>query len=172
MRPGMTETNETNEPDLCEHCGDPLPPDDGSECGAQCHRTVCGDCNSRCAYCGEAACDYCGAFCAGCQTWSCHVELTERFGRAYCPAYLSDPEGDGRFIDCDRDCDTLDDLIAILRELRHTRGDPPVVSAPGGNTSAPDGLWVTDAFDKDSDGQLVFVGEGRGGTAVLLPARA
>lgn len=100
MRPGMTETNETNEPDLCERCGDPLPPDDGSEC-AQCHRTVCGDCNSRCAYCCEAACDYCGAFCAGCQTWMCRVELTDCFGRAYCPACLSDLEGDGRFVDCD-----------------------------------------------------------------------
>ena len=67
---------------------------------------------------------------------------------------------------------SLDDLIAILRELRHTRGDLPVAVTPGGNASAPDGLWVTDAFDKDSDGQLVFVGEGRGGTVVLLPARA
>lgn len=80
--------------------------------------------------------------------------------------------GDGRFVDCDRDCDTLDDLIAILRELRHTRGDLPVAVTPSGNASAPDGLWVTDAFDKDSDGQLVFVGEGRGGTAVLLLAQA
>lgn len=43
---------------------------------------------------------------------------------------------------------------------------------PSGNASAPDGLWVTDAFDKDSDGQLVFVGEGRGGTAALLLAQA
>lgn len=171
MRPGMTETNETNKPDLCERYGNPLPPDDGSEC-AQCHRTVCEDCNSRCDYCGEAACNHCGAFCAGCQTWSCRVELTDRFGRAYCPACLSDLEGDGRFVDCDRDCDTLDDLIAILRELRHTRGDLPVAVTPGGDASAPDGLWVTDAFDKDSDGQLVFVGEGRGGAAVLLPARA
>lgn len=100
------------------------------------------------------------------------MELTDRFGRAYCPACLSDLEGDGRFVDCDRDCDTLDDLIAILRELRHTRGDLPVAVTPSGDASAPDGLWVTDAFDKDSDGQLVFVGEGRGGTAVLLPARA
>lgn len=163
MRPGMTETNETNEPDLCERCGDPLPSDGGSEC-AQCHRAVCGNCNSRCAYCG--------AFCAGCQTWMCRVELTDRFGRAYCPACLSDLEGDGRFVDCDRNCDTLDDLIAILRELRRTRGDLPVVSAPGGDASASDGLWVTDAFDRDSDGQLVFVGEGRGGAAVLLPAQA
>ncbi|WP_270294768.1 hypothetical protein [Bifidobacterium adolescentis] len=99
------------------------------------------------------------------------MELTERFGRAYCPACLSDLEGDGRFVDCDRDCDTLDDLIAILRELRRTRGDLPVAVTPDGDASAPDGLWVTDAFDKDSDGQLVFVGEGRGGTAVLLPTR-
>lgn len=159
----MTETNETNEPDLCERCGDPLPSDGGSEC-AQCHRAVCGNCASRCAYCG--------AFCAGCQTWSCRVELTDRFGRAYCPACLSDLEGDGRFVDCDRDCDTLDDLIAILRELRHARGDLPVAVTPSGNASASDGLWVTDAFGKDSDGQLVFVGEGRGGTAILLPARA
>ena len=139
MHPGMTETNETNEPDLCERCGNPLPPDDGSEC-AQCHRAVCGNCASRCAYCGEAACNYCGTFCAGCQTWSCRVELTDRFGRAYCPACLSDLEGDGRFVDCDRDCDTLDDLIAILRELRRTRGDLPVAVAPGGDASASDGL--------------------------------
>ena len=100
------------------------------------------------------------------------MELPEWFGRAYCPACLSDLEGDGRFVDCDRDCDTLDDRIAILCGLRHARGDLPVAVTPGGDASAPDGLWVTDAFDKDSDGQLVFVGEGRGGMAVLLPARA
>lgn len=167
----MAEKNKTNESDLCERCGNPLPPDGGSEC-AQCHLTVCGNCSSRCSYCGEVACDYCGAFCAGCQTWSCRVELTERFGRAYCPACLSDLEGDGRFADCDRDCDTLDDLIAILRGLRYTRGDLPVAAALNGEVPACDGLWATDAFDRDSDGRLVFVGEGRGGMVVLVPAQA
>lgn len=64
----------------CERCSAPLE-DGGSEC-AQCHRTVCGNCNSRCAYCGEAACDDCGMYCAGCHRWFCGMHLTS--GR--CPS--------------------------------------------------------------------------------------
>lgn len=63
-----------------ERCGASLE-DGGSEC-AQCHRTVCGNCNSRCAYCGEAACDDCGMYCAGCHRWFCGMHLTS--GR--CPS--------------------------------------------------------------------------------------
>ena len=66
--------------DACERCSAPLE-DGGSEC-AQCHRTVCGNCNSRCAYCGEAACDDCGMYCAGCHRWFCGMHLTS--GR--CPS--------------------------------------------------------------------------------------
>lgn len=64
----------------CERCSASLE-DGGSEC-AQCHRTVCGNCNSRCAYCGEAACDDCGMYCAGCHRWFCGMHLTS--GR--CPS--------------------------------------------------------------------------------------
>ena len=64
----------------CERCSASLE-DDGSEC-AQCHRTVCGNCNSRCAYCGEAACDDCGMYCAGCHRWFCAAHLVS--GR--CPS--------------------------------------------------------------------------------------
>ena len=64
----------------CERCSAPLE-DGGSEC-AQCHRTVCGNCNSRYAYCGEAACDDCGMYCAGCHRWFCGMHLTS--GR--CPS--------------------------------------------------------------------------------------
>ena len=64
----------------CERCSAPLE-DGGSEC-AQCHRTVCGNCNSRCVYCGEAACDDCGMYCAGCHRWFCGMHLTS--GR--CPS--------------------------------------------------------------------------------------
>ena len=64
----------------CERCGASLE-DGGSEC-AQCHRTVCGNCNSRCAYCGEAACDDCGMYCAGCHRWFCAAHLVS--GR--CPS--------------------------------------------------------------------------------------
>lgn len=64
----------------CERCSAPLE-DGGSEC-AQCHRTVCENCNSRCAYCGEAACDDCGMYCAGCHRWFCGMHLTS--GR--CPS--------------------------------------------------------------------------------------
>lgn len=66
--------------DACERCGAPLE-DGGSEC-AQCHRTVCGNRSSRCAYCGEAACDDCGMYCAGCHRWFCGMHLTS--GR--CPS--------------------------------------------------------------------------------------
>lgn len=66
--------------DACERCGAPLE-DGGSEC-AQCHRTVCGNRNSRCAYCGEAACDDCGMYCAGCHRWFCAAHLVS--GR--CPS--------------------------------------------------------------------------------------
>ena len=66
--------------DACERCSAPLE-DGGSEC-AQCHRTVCGNCNSRCAYCGEDACDDCGMYCAGCHRWFCGMHLTS--GR--CPS--------------------------------------------------------------------------------------
>ena len=64
----------------CERCSASLE-DGGSEC-AQCHRTVCGNCNSRCAYCDEAACDDCGMYCAGCHRWFCGMHLTS--GR--CPS--------------------------------------------------------------------------------------
>lgn len=53
-----------------------------------------------------------------------------------------------------------------------TETNEPDLCERCGDPLPSDGLWVTDAFDKDSDRQLVFVGEGRGGTAVLLPARA
>lgn len=66
--------------DACERCGAPLE-DGGSEC-AQCHRTVCGNCNSHCSYCGEAACDDCGEYCAGCHRWFCGMHMTS--GR--CPS--------------------------------------------------------------------------------------
>lgn len=100
------------------------------------------------------------------------MELTERFDREYCPACLSDLGNDRRFAGCDRDCDTLDDLIAILRELRHKRGNLPVALDSGGTGKAADGLWVTDAFDRGNGGRLSFAGENSGDTVTLMPRRA